>query len=321
MTEAQAVAFLEALRAKNIRPKGNGWVEASCVLAPWTHKNRVDSSPSFGLSVKPGEHSYFLCFACRQGSAEELLHTIEYYVGMGLIGPHRDYDFDRCHQLLSEESFVVPLPEYGMVVPGQYFSEWPQYWVESFAKVEWVVEASQYLMARGVPVQIAQQFDLRYDPKRQMIVAPYRDVFHRLAGARGRSIVHEGPGKHYDYTYQGINNARLCWYHEPALNLSGPVVVVEGQFDLFKTVQAFPKTVANLTAKPTMEKMKKLGDCGVVIQIPDRDEAGQESVSRYGHLCALLGLEHRVVWLDDGVKDPDDCHVEYLRDRITAACN
>ena len=120
----------------------------------------------------------------------------------------------------------------------------------------------------------AAQYDLRYDPKRSMVVAPYRDVFNRLAGARGRSIL-DGPQKHYDYTYQSVNNAQLCWYNEPVLNLHGPVVVVEGQFDCWKTVQAFPKTVANLTAKPTMEKMKKLGDCGVVIQIPDRDEAGQ----------------------------------------------
>ena len=170
-------------------------------------------------------------------------------------------------------------------------------------------------------VDTAQQFDLRYDPKRQMIVAPYRDVFNRLAGARGRSITHEGPGKHYDYTYQNVNNARLCWYNEPVLNLSGPVVVVEGQFDCWKTVQAYPKTVANLTAKPTIEKMKKLGDSGIVIQIPDRDNAGQESVYRYAKLCHQLGLDHRPIWLDEGVKDPADCHVDYLKDRIHAHCN
>lgn len=309
------MAFLEALRAKNIHIKDNGWVEASCPLAKWTHKHHVDHSPSFGLKIAPGERSYFMCFACRQGSAEELLHSIELYAkGTGF------YDFAQCHQLLSDETYVVPLPEYGEFgQTGQTFQEWPQYWVESFTPAAWHVDSALYLAARGISVVTVAQFDLRYDPKRQMVVAPYRDVFGRLAGARGRSI-HEGSSKHYDYTYQGVNNARLCWYHESVLNLSGPVVVVEGQFDLFKTVQAFPKTVANLTAKPTLEKMKKLGDCGRVIQIPDRDEAGEESVDRYAKFCQMLGLDHQVIWLEEGVKDPAECHVDYLRDKIQEYC-
>jgi hypothetical protein len=44
-------------------------------------------------------------------------------------------------------------------------------------------------------------------------------------------------------------------------------------------------------------------------------------VSRYAHLCGQLGLKHRVVWLDEGVKDPADCHVDYLRDKILEQCN
>lgn len=315
MTAEQAVAFLEALRVSQIRVKDNGWVEGTCPLARWTHKHHTDKTPSFGLSITPGDRSHFLCFACRQGSAEELLHSIEMYSkGQG------HYDFARCHQILADEQFVVPLAEYQEFQQSpQVFQEWPQYWLESFQKADWVVEALKYLTYRGVFATTITQFALRYDPNRQMIIAPYYDVFGRFAGARGRSILDEGPKKHFDYTFQGINNARLVWYHEPVLNLPGPVVVVEGQFDLFKTVQAFPKTVANLTAKPTMEKMKKLSDSQVIIQIPDRDEAGQQSVSRYASLCHQLELKHRVVWLDEGVKDPAECHVDYLRDKIQEA--
>jgi len=253
-----------------------------------------------------------MCFACRQGSAEELLHSIEMYSkGQGY------YDFAQCHQLLSDEQHVVPLPPYGeFAAAEQSFQEWPQYWIDSFKKAEWVIESAVYLASRNVGLHTVEQFDLRYDPKREMIVAPYRDVYHRFAGARGRAIKDDVPHKHHDYTFQGVNNARLCWYNEEVLNQPGPVVVVEGQFDCMKTVQAFPKTVANLMAKPTREKMKKLGDCGTVIQIPDRDEAGQESIGRYAQYCAQLGLTHKVIKLDEGVKDPAECHVDYLRDRI-----
>lgn len=314
MTTDEAVAFLEALRAKNITVKDNGWVSASCPLAKWLHKNRVDHSPSFALSISPGGHSYFLCFACRQGSAEELVAVLEMY---SKDQPDRDYDFARCHQILSDEEHVVPLPVYGEFnQPGHIFTAWPQYWLDSFQKVAWNQAAMHYLAFRDVSMTTAVEFDLRYDPKRQMIIAPYFDVFNRLAGARGRTIDDLATHKHHDYSFQGVNNARLCWFHEPVLNLPGPVVVVEGQFDAMRTVQAFPKTVANLTAKPTIEKMKKLGDCGTVIQIPDRDEAGQESVHRYAKLCAQFGLKHKVVWLDEGVKDPAEAHVDYLKDKI-----
>lgn len=313
MTADACVAFLEALRATQIRVKDNGWVESSCPLSRWTHKSHADKSPSFGLSITPGGRSGFMCFACRQGSAEELLYCLEMYSkGTG------DYDFARCHQLLADEEYVVPLPPYGeFQKPEVVFIEWPQYWVESFQRAEWVAESAVYLASRGVSLATIEQYDLRYDPKRSMVVAPYRDVHHRLAGARGRSILETGQ-KHYDYTFQNVNNARLCWYNEEVLNLSGPVVVVEGQFDCWKTAAVFPKTVANLTAKPTLEKMRKLGDCGLVIQIPDRDTAGYESVTWYTRFCHQLGLRHAVVWLDEGVKDPAECHPDYLRDQIAA---
>lgn len=315
MTSEQGIAFLEALCAKHIRLKDNGWIEASCPLAPWTHKHHTDQTPSFGLTVAPGARSYFLCFACRQGSAEELLHTLELYA-KGIVG----FDFPRCHKLLDTEQYVVPLPEYREFgQPGLTFVEWPQFWLESFQKVAWVPAAVAYLQHRGVSQTEWEQYDLRYDSKRHRIVAPYRDVFGRLAGARGRAITDTDPQKHYDYTFQSHNNARLVWFHEPALNLHGPVVVVEGQFDVMRVAHVFPKVVGALTSKPTLEKMKKLGDCPLVLQIPDRDEAGAESVIRYRTLAFQLGLRYKTVWLDEGVKDPAEAHPDYLRDKITEA--
>ena len=312
MTTEQVLAFLDALRVKNVFVKDNGWVVGSCPLAKWLHKHHVNQSPSFALSVNPGSRSHFLCFACRQGSAEELLHSIEMYSHNS-----KDYDFVRCHQLLSEEQFVLPLPAYGEFHhPVQIFTEWPQYWLDSFQKVGWVDDAYKYLTHRGVNQTTMEQFDLRWDTKRRMVVAPYRDVFNRLAGARGRAIDDDVKQKHYDYSFQNQNNARLVWFNEQVLNLPGAVVVVEGQFDTMKTVQAYPKVVAALSSKPPLEKMKKLGDCVTVIQIPDRDDAGEQSITVYAKFCRQLGLTHKVLWLDEGAKDPDDCAVEYLRDRI-----
>lgn len=319
MTAEQGVLFLQALRATNIRVKENGWIEASCVLARWTHARHHDQSPSFGLLINPGGRSRYQCFACRYGSAEELVQALELYTNCDPA-----YDFKLCHDLLQGEVEVLPLPEYASHPTTAAFDPWPQYWIDSFQKVGWVDPARSYLQHRQVPEAQWEQFDLRYDSKRQMIVAPYRDVFGRLAGARGRSVVPastpEGSGswKHHDYRWQGTNNCRYCWYNEEVLNLHGPVVVVEGQFDCWRVAQVFPKVVAALTAKPTWEKMKKLGDCTAVIQIPDRDTTGMASTQIYETLCRKLQLPYRVVWLDDGVKDPDEACAEYLADKIEA---
>jgi len=308
------IAFLTALKATQIRVKDNGWVEARCPLAKWLHQHGTDHSPSFGLSIKPGERSFFSCFACRSGSAEELLHVMELYShGTG-------YDFQTCHALLDDELEVLPLPPYSEFGdPAHAFQEWPQYWVESFPKAEWSIDASHYLMGRNVSLETAQKYDLRWDAKRQMIVAPFWDVYGRFAGARGRSIVPDVKYAHHDYTFQGVNNTRWVWYGEAVLNLPGPVVCVEGQFDLFRVAQVFPKVVAALSAKPTWDKFKKLGDCPVVFQIPDRDAAGVASTTHYAMLCQKLGVPYHALTLDEGVKDPGECHPDYLKERLEIA--
>lgn len=313
MTEAQGIAFLQALRASQIRVKGNGWIEASCVLAPWFHAHHTDTRPSFGLSIHPGERSHFSCFSCKSGSAHELVQMLELYT-------HYDpsYAFAQAHALLSDELQVVPLPPYSEFPQAQAVMQpWPEYWLDSFPSAVWSLDAMAYLTGRGVTALQAESFNLRFDTKRQMVVAPYWDVFGRFAGARGRSILAAGQ-KHFDYSYQGTHNCRWVWYGEPVLNAPGPVVVVEGQFDAIRVSEVFPKVVAALTAKPTWDKFKKLADCGMVVQIPDRDTAGQESIAKYADFCQQLGVRHRVLHLDEGVKDPAEAHPDYLKDRIHA---
>lgn len=315
MTEAQCLAFLVALRVPNAKLR-NGWMTGSCPLAPFTHAKGTDTMPSFGLSVAPGTRSYYSCFACRSGSADELLQALELYTNYD-----KKYDWKVAHDLLSGEQVVLPLPEYGVIPSHSVFTPWPDYWIQSFVPVTAVADAYAYLTGRGVSLDVVTHYDLRYDSGRQMVTAPYRDVFGRLAGARGRSIdpTAEGHKKHYDYTFQGVNNAGWCWYNESVLERPGPIVVVEGQFDCWRTAQAFPKTVATLTSKPTWDKMKKLADCGLVIQIPDNpeiDDAGRHSIEKFAEYCGKLGLRHKVVYLGGGVKDPAECHADYLRDKI-----
>lgn len=313
MTADEIVDFLKAIKAKKIKVKNNGWVEACCPLATWTHKNGQDSTPSFGIVIAPGERSSFACFGCRKGSVEELIQTIEMYAGADL----KHYDMVLARALLDNELVVKPLPEYGTVDVEQQFQEWPAYWLDSFTSLWMSGEAMAYLASRQVDPAMSSHFGLVYDPTRSMVVFPYHDAFGRFAGARGRSIDPDAKFKHYDYTWSGVNNSKLVWYNEQVLDQKGPVVVVEGQFDAIRVTQGgHAKVVANLTALPIWSKFKKLSGCGTLIHIPDADEAGNNSKKDYYKLCQKAGLRYRVIDLDPGVKDPAEAHPAYLYDRI-----
>lgn len=314
MIADQIVLLLEAIHAKKIHVKHNGWVECCCPLAKWTHDKGTDHTPSFGVSVNDQGTSYYKCFSCKSGTLEHLIQTLEYY-NKG----SEDYDFGNCYKILANQVDELPLPEYDIDRPvEQAFEEWPSYWLDLFMPAQNVPVALEYLQSRNLTVAEIQSYQLRYDHSKDMVVCPYYNVFGKFAGARGRSIFKgvEGWEKHYAYKWNGKDNTGIVWFNETCLNLPGPVVVVEGQFDCFNVLKVYPKTVANLTALPRWAKMKKLGDCPLIIQIPDNNKAGELSIEKYYEFSKKIGVAFRVLHLDHGVVDAGECHSEYLKDKI-----
>lgn len=314
MTPEQGRAFLQALGAKNIQ-KSAKWVSASCPLAFARHKASKDSNPSFGLTVSPDKRSRYNCFACGTGTALDLLQAMEYYQGPG--------DSAKAREILESESLeVIPLPEYGEFAKSEdqwVLRPWPEMWLWNFVPVEEHAPAVEYLLGRGVSDVQMIEHGLLYDAHRNMVVFPLREAYGGLAGARGRSLNDglTGKDKHYDYSHEGIpKNVRGVWYNERALHLPGKVVVVEGQFDLMKVEQVWPKVVANMTAMPTAEKLAKLELTDGVILIPDNDSTGEKSVSKYAEYLVQHNVPLQLLALPSSVKDPGDCAPAYLADRL-----
>lgn len=296
MHPEQAAALIKSLGSE---PKiDTEWVRASCPLAPFTHKSGKDSNPSFGIRLEPGERPFFHCFSCMSGSLEDLIGTLELYVSQQ---PHKAhlYDLKTARTILDNADFdIAPLPEFSEFGGGNkaVFEEWPQWYIESFMPWQFSEPAFQYLKKRGVTGEQAKRFDLRFDSKRQMVVHPYKNVYGKLAGARGRSI-HGGKGHagHYDYTWNDTNNAQMVWYNEPVLASGEPVVVVEGQYDVYAVDRAYPYVVGNLTAKPVAAKMDKLAHTPWVILLNDNDEAGQIANERYMKHLSKTGTKVSVI--------------------------
>ena len=330
MNQKQAEQFLKALGVKHVQYKP-GWVTSPCPFAPFRHKGGKDTSPSFGLSWAPGKHSHFNCFACGSGPAEELLQALDMYTVQRPDLRER-LDFHTARALLDAEAEeMVPLPGYSEFGQEQIkeFEEWPWHFINSFLPVN--DEARAYLHHRQVTDDQIHQHQMRWDYLKRMIVMPYLNVWGKLAGARGRAIDMDLKGwhKHYDYRWNDVNNAALVWYNEPCLQQDGPVVVVEGQFDVLRVEPVYPKVVANMTALPTAYKLKRLLHSPLVVLIPDNDGpggAGEKSVLRYRQFFA----EHQETKLvvlslptpEDGTKlDPGDCHPDFLRELLSPYVN
>lgn len=313
MTPDQAKAFLAALGSP-AEYQGGDWVKAKCPLAKFLHQHKQDNNPSFGLTVKEGKHSHFNCFACISGSAEELVQTLEMYTQQHPELASK-YNFKAARALLEQEALeVFPLPEFTEFGDddSKEFQEWPQWYLETFDSWDLSIKASAYLDQRGVPSWQREQHDLRYDPNRQMVLFPFHSVYGKLAGARGRCI---NPAllSHYDFTWNKVNNTGLVWYNEQVLNAEEPVVIVEGQFDCLTVERAYPHVMANLTARPSLPKLKKLDQCPGVILMLDNDATGKLALISYIAYCQKRGIPYIEAPLPEGIKDPDQLGTDGVR--------
>jgi DNA primase len=256
------------------------WVTAKCPLAPFNHKTGKDSTPSFGINLESGN---FNCFTCSNGSLETLFGEIQMHLS------RRPELANRFNLKLAREiidgiiSEVEPLPEFTEFSDkGVEFQEWPHWFIDQYTSALKIPQAADYLLGRGLHKETIEHFDLRVDQAWSRIVCPFRNVFGRLAGARGRAFNPDAKLKHFDYTWNKVNNSGIVLYHEDAIaravDADLPVIVVEGQFDAHAVFPHHPYVVANLTAKPTPFKLSRLRSCtsGVLIML-DNDETGEEA--------------------------------------------
>lgn len=329
MSPDSATKFLKALGIQNAHydPTSN-WVSSSCPLAPWTHKGGADNRPSFGVRVNE-MRPYYHCFTCRAGDLTTLIQEIEMFVGKN-PGQHHGFDIKAARAILENEGFEIePLPEFSeFTLKAHEFQEWPTYFIDSFYPCDLHHRPAKYLKSRNVPAEVANAHGLKYDSKRDMIVFPYHNLYGKLAGARGRAI--ELPGepptkyRHHDYTWNHVNNAALVWYNEEALTHDKPVVVVEGQFDQMRVSEVYPYAIANMTAKPSAQKLKKLEYAPAIVLMMDNDEAADAAIKKYVHYLDAINKPVAVVqppkeYTPSGklIKhDPDSMGVEWVREQL-----
>lgn len=328
MTPESVEQLLLALGTKQEAQAGI-WHRAKCPLAFALHKSGKDTHPSFGLTNEEGEPMRFHCFTCETGDMDKLFQTIEF---LNTTHPGQFKGNLSLARTIVEENgtSIAVLPEYSEFKPSKVkvFEELPSYILGSYKPALHNLRSAKYLLEqRGLTQDEILKFDLRYDPEPDMVLYPYWDVFGRLAGIRGRKIMlpgeYSGAQQHHDYVFNKVNNAKVTFYNETCLNLDGPVVLVEGQVDCIKVCRVYPKTIANLTAKPILDKALKLTQTEGVVLVLDGDSTGRAAQAKWVSLLQHLGVPVAVVELpydpDTDIKsDPDSVGSELLVEKFKA---
>lgn len=315
--------FLTALGCST--SQHDDWIRAACPLAPFLHKNGRDSKPSFGMTPEIGGARYH-CFSCTSGSASSLLYTLQDYAEKFPSYAHR-YDFEVAQTILDNGALnVTRLKDYEDRSLTKEFYEWSDWFMDNMPPAMTVPRAKNYLTnpkpelgeqrqphhGRGLTQKEIIDWNFRYDPMRDMVVIPFYDQYGRFAGMRGRSI--EGKRFH-DYTFHDYNNTDLTWCNEPCFVNDEPVVVVEGQFDMITVAREYENTVANLTARISERKLRKLLDCPGVIFMLDNDETGV--IARNKAIEFLVKNNVRVGFVEYVGHDPDSLTGEQIREALS----
>lgn len=314
--------FLSALGCET--SQHDDWIRSACPLAPYLHKNGKDTKPSFGMTPDIGGAHYH-CFTCTSGSASSLLYTLQDYAEKFPTYRHR-YDFDLAQSIMENGALnITRLKDYEDRSLEKEFYEWSDWYLENLPPALTIPRAKNYLMkpkpygeeerteehGRGLTLKEVADWNFRYDPLRDMVVIPFYDQYGRFAGMRGRGISKK---TFHDYSFNDHNNTDLTWCNETCFQNDEPVVVVEGQFDMIAVAREYENTVANLTARITERKLRKLTDCTGVIFMLDNDETGYRA--REKAIEFLTKNNIRVGYVEYIQHDPDCMTGEQIREAL-----
>ena len=222
-----------------------GWFIARCPLAPWSHDDGFDKTPSFACKDEPGD-AFTTCFSCGwHGSMSALVirmqelnrrrHRLDVKWGdaMQVIidaedGMELDLDYDDLETVMAKKKADLTV--------------FPDWWIETFPQWDAVPWSISYLKERKVLTGVCARLVLRADTQQKRICFPIRDFKHRLVGLHGRCVHANVEPRYRMYQYAGQTNP-MVWLGEDWVDTNRPILVVEGPFDLASCLRVYDNVV------------------------------------------------------------------------------
>jgi len=298
MDYPEVVKVLTALGVAPTRlQRAGNWVNAPCVLAPWTHARGCDQHPSFGVTIDPTGESIFYCHACqRKGSLAYLVAKLEALTGA---------NYGSVQRLVAQATWAAELPPWTEWQPPARGLGEPRPLAELAGLRS--AQGHPYLRQRGITDQTVATLQLKFgidDSGQRRILFPLFAPTGEWYGCSGRAIEPRARLKVKDDP--GLPKGQLLLGAPlPLVQASSQVVLVEGLFDLARLIQYGWPAVAVLHSTVTAAQAQLLKSWGkTVILLLDNDAAGQQGAQR---ALGLLAGQVPVVQVKYpvGIKDPD----------------
>lgn len=266
-------------------------------------------SPAFTVGVNNG---LWLCFnpTCegnKGGNLKQLVLMLSDRTDMEALR-FIDKKGKETHRPLSERLSAMKAEEHWPILP--------QMKIDELHSNLWSYQpALDYMVGeRGFSEQTLVDFEVGWEPDKEMIVVPIHDADGNPLGVNGRSIV----GKRFKLSKRMPRNQILFNTHR-AKQEGGTVIVCESQFDTMRIHQAgFPNAVCFLGSHISKEQahiIRRYFDR--VIIMTDADKPGR----KVGHTLSAMVRGMRVEWAiwdwgviyPHGAKDAGDMTDDEIR--------
>lgn len=310
MDKASVSKFLRSCGSPPLGESSGGWIQAACVLAPWTHKSGRDSHPSFGIQVRPGAESLFKCFSCGQGG--DLSYLLQLLTHYGAEAPR--YDIPELVKLLQAEGnqdLCLDIADPGVKSKTEVVA-WPENFLAAYEPAWYCTPSREYLIGRGLTETTCHLMDIRWDHHGQMVCFPIRNFDGELTGLRCRRLFPlDDQPKYHIQRWNGSANGAV-WYGEHWIALELPVLMVESVFDVAAVLPIYPNVLSPMTAGMSMERVRRVMDSiSECVTLFDNDDAGSEARKKIKKYSGTALVTHLTP--PDPYKDPGEMPAEELR--------
>jgi len=283
-----------------IEDSDRDWVRCACPLASATHSGGIDSNPSFGIHIREGEFSQYKCFTCGRGTVSDLIHRYNflidnynpkvssYYIESQYANEAKQQTYKDKYSKEEREAkdCITEIPE-------DLLSQFPLL----YGAIGGVaLRAKEYLLNRGVSLDVAYEYKIRFD-KYSNLILPFIDLDKKIYGLHIRSITDK---VFWHFSNKSVRyNKPNCWFGMSNWNFKVPTIVVEGQFDLLRIKTLAPElNVIASCGTPSFAKLSRLSVCNEVICGYDADEAGRKYVGTTVHQLMNSNAAVRVYYID-----------------------
>ena len=287
---------------------GGDWAQCKCPLSPWTHDSGRDSHPSCAISYGSNIESIFNCFTCESGDLFQMIQLLDQN---GAKQPR--YNLKAAREMwAAEESqdLVLDFKEGNSPQAVETDIVWPELALEGFMRARKVPMAMEYLSARNVSPEMADDLDIRWDLARRAVCFPVRNWSGALVGLRGRYTVPGDGPRYHDYGHHGQRN-KLPWYGETTVDVDKTVVMVESVFDFTSVRRIYKNILAPLSVGISRNKARRVRDALEVVTIFDSGKGGDKARDKISKQLPATQFTHLLP--TNGKDDPGEMKKKQLK--------